>query len=404
MNDVSPPDIRILIVDNDENVRKIFVRFFSRYPGFEVYEASNGEEAALRSRNLEPDLILSDHQIPQVDGLELCRRVRSMPETRAAIFLFLTHQKDEQFKVEAFTCGADDCIEKTTPPIILTHKIQAFIRIKQLQNELLAEKRIIAETNRKLERNFKELTQILLKIIDVRVPGAADRARAARESARFVCGKMGIGEEETDRILFGAQLHEIGKIGLPDTIADKAKSNMVMNDRTIYNQHPVIGSLIVSTISGYKTASDAIYHQYENFDGSGTPDGLLGNEIPRGARIIRGIVLQSDLCRSGSGRDDILHEIRQSANRILDPLVASSLVEYIVENDREFARNKCKISLEDLKPGMVIAEDIYGSSGVKLLPKNVRIQDRMIEVLTERNEVDPIIGGVYVLIGQKANR
>lgn len=395
------PAIRILIVDNDANVRGVFVRFFSRYPGFEVFEASTGQEAALRSRDVEPDLILSDHQPPQVDGLELCRRIRSTPETNSSIFLFLTYQKDDQFKAEAFQRGADDCIEKTTPPIILTHKIQAFIRIKQLQNELLAEKKTIAETNKKLERNFKELTQILLKIIDVRVPGAADRARAAKGSARYVCKKMGIEEEETDKILFGAQLHEIGKIGLPDTIADKAKNNMVMSDRSIYNKHPVIGSLIISTISGYKISSDAIYYQYENFDGSGTPDGLIGNEIPRGARVIRGIVLQSDLCRAGSGRDDILHEIRQSANRILDPMVASSLVEYIVENDREFARNKCKISLEELKPGMVIAEDIYASSGVKLLPKNVRIQDRMIEVLTERNETDPIIGGVYVVIGAR---
>jgi response regulator RpfG family c-di-GMP phosphodiesterase len=397
--EASTPAIRILLVDNDENVRRVFARFFSRYPGFEVYEASNGEEATLRSRAVEPDLILSDHQVPAVDGLELCRRVRSMPETNSSIFLFLTNQKDEQFKVEAFQRGADDCIEKTTPPIILTHKIQAFIRIKLLQNELLAEKKIIAETNRTLERNFKELTQILLKIIDVRVPGAADRASAAKGSARFICKKMGVEEEETDKILFGAQLHEIGKIGLPDTIADKSKYNMVMNDRSIYNQHPVIGSLIISTISGYKIASDAIYHQYENFDGSGTPEGLMGNEIPKGARIIRGIVLQGDLCRSGSGRDDILREIRQSANRILDPLVASSLVEYILENDREFARNKCKISLEELKPGMVIAEDIYGSSGVKLLPRHVRIQDRMIEVLIERNEVDPILGGVYVVVG-----
>ncbi len=395
------PAIRILIVDNDANVRGVFVRFFSRYPGFEVFEASTGQEAALRSRDVEPDLILSDHQPPQVDGLELCRRIRSTPETHSSIFLFLTYQKDDQFKAEAFQRGADDCIEKTTPPIILTHKIQAFIRIKQLQNELLAEKQIIAETNKKLERNFKELTQILLKIIDVRVPGAADRARAAKGSARYICKKMGIEEEETDKILFGAQLHEIGKIGLPDAIADKAKNNMVMGDRSIYNKHPVIGSLIISTISGYKISSDAIYYQYENFDGSGTPDGLIGNEIPRGARVIRGIVLQSDLCRAGSGRDDILHEIRQSANRILDPMVASSLVEYIVENDREFARNKCKISLEELKPGMVIAEDIYASSGVKLLPKNVRIQDRMIEVLNERNETDPIIGGVYVVIGAK---
>ncbi|MEN6616397.1 MAG: HD domain-containing phosphohydrolase, partial [Syntrophorhabdus sp.] len=268
--------------------------------------------------------------------------------------------------------------------------------IKQLQNELFHQKEKLSEANQVLERNFRELTEILLKIIDVRVPGAADRARAAKETARFICKKAGTGEGETNKTLFAAQLYEIGKIGLPDTIADKSKNNMVMNDRSIYNQHPVIGSLIISAISGYKVSADAIYHQYENFDGSGTPAGLIGNEIPMGARVLRGIVMQSDLCRAGYHRDDILREIRQSAAKILDPAVASSLVEYILENDRDFARNKCKISLEELQPGMVIAEDIYAASGIKLLPRNVKLAEHMIELLRERNTTDPIIGGVYI--------
>jgi len=395
------PVVRILLVDDDANFRGVFAKFFARYPGFEIYEAGNGEEGFHRAKDIRPDLILSDYDMPVLDGMEFCRRVRNTSEIASAFFLFLTAEKDEKLKVQAFECGADDYIEKATPPVILTSKIRAFLRIKQLQNEVVDEKEKLAEANRTLERNFKELTQILLKIIDVRVPGAADRARAARDAARFICKKMEIDDEETSRITFGAQLHEIGKIGLPDTIADKSKNNMVMNDSSIYNHHPVIGSLIISTISGFKTSADAIYHQYENYDGSGTPEGLIGNEIPPGARILRGIVLQSDLCRSGHARDDILHEIRQSANRILDPMVASSLAEHIIENDREFAASKCKIALEELKPGMVIAEDIYAASGIKLIPRNVKIQERMIRVLMDRNDSDPIIGGVYVTIGAR---
>ncbi len=392
------PSVRILLVDDDAIFRGIFAKFFGRYPGFEIYEALNGDEGLRRAKDILPDLILSDYDMPLVDGLEFCRGIRNTPETASAIFLFLTVEKDNQLKAKAFECGADDYIEKSTPPVILTSKIRAFLRIKQLQNELVSEKEKLAEANQALERNFKELTQILLKIIDVRVPGAADRARSAKEAARFICGKMETDEDETNRITFGAQLHEIGKIGLPDSIADKSKAGMVMNDRSIYNQHPVIGSLIISTISGFKLAADAIYHQYENFDGSGTPEGLIGKEIPRGARILRGIVLQSDLCRSGYTREEILREIRQSANRILDPSVASSLAEYIIENNNNFAMDKCKIALEELEPGMIIAEDIYGASGVKLIPKNVKIQEHMISLLMDRNDSDPIIGGVYVMM------
>lgn len=393
--------VRVLLVDDDANFRGAFVKFFARYPNFEVKEAMNGHEGLELARHFIPDLILSCYQLPVLNGIEFCRGVRGIPEISSTIFLLLTAEKDEKLKVKAFEHGVDDYIEKSTSPVILTSKIRAFLRIKHLQNELVAEKEKLAATNQILERNFRELTEILLKIIDLKVPGAADRAKSAKEVARFICNKVDIDEEEKNKIMFGAQLHEIGKIGLPDSIADKNKSSMVMNDRSIYNQHPVIGSLIISTISGFKRSAEAIYHQYENFDGSGTPDGLIGVEIPIGARILRGIVLQADLCRSGHPREEIIHEIRQAANRVLDPIVSSSVAEFIIENDKDFARNKCKIALEELKGGMIIAEDIYAASGIKLIPQGTRIQEHMIKVLMDRNDSDPIIGGVYVMVGKR---
>jgi len=393
--------VRILLVDDDTNYRGAFAKFFARYPNFEVQEAPNGHEGLRLAKEFKPDLILSDYQMPALDGIEFCRSVRGTPEITSTIFLLLTIEKDEQLKAKAFEHGVDDYIEKSTSPVVLTGKIRAFLRIKQLQNELVAEKEKLASVNQTLEKNFKELTEILLKIIDLKVPGAADRARSAKEVARFICKKIGIDEEEKDKIVFSAQLHEIGKIGLPDTIADKDKGKMVMNDRSIYNQHPVIGSLVISTISGFKRSADTIYHQYENYDGSGIPDGLIGEEIPVGARILRGIVLQGDLCRSGHPREEIIREIRQAGNRILDPVVSASVAEFIIEKDKDFARNKCKIALEELKEGMTIAEDIYAASGIKLIPQGTRIQGHMIKVLMDRNDSDPIIGGVYVMVGTK---
>lgn len=401
MMEDQPAIVRILLVEDDANFRGAYAKYFAKYPNFEVREASNGHEGLDIARDFKPDLILSDYQMPVMDGIELCRNIRGVPETASAIFLLLTVEKDEQLKVKAFAHGVDDYLEKSTSPVILTSKIRAFLRIKQLQNELFDEKEKLASANLTLERNFKELTEILLKIIDLKVPGAADRAHSARGIARFICNKIEMDEEEKGKITFGAQLHEIGKIGLPDSIADKKKGNMVMGDRSIYNQHPVIGSLIISTISGFKRAADAIYHQYENYDGSGTPDGLIGEEIPLGARILRGIVLQNDLCRSGHPREEIIREIRQAANRTLDPVVSSSIADFIIENDKDFARNKCKISLEELKEGMTIAEDIYAASGIKLIPQGTKIQGHMIKVLMDRNDSDPILGGVYVMIGKR---
>ncbi len=179
------------------------------------------------------------------------------------------------------------------------------------------------------------------------------------------------------------------KIGLPEGFADKRIAAMSPDERTIFNQYTIIGSRIISTISGFDGSAEAIYHQLENYDGSGIPDGLMGPEIPMGARIIRSVVLQEELARDGHPSDEIIQEVRRAASNILDPVVATSLAEFIIESDSDFSQNKRKIHIEELQPGMVIAEDVYAISGVKLLPKGMTLQEHTLQVLMERNSRDP---------------
>ena len=391
------PSIKILLIDSDPAFRKALNTYFSKYPNFETIEAEDSLEGFRCASETKPDLIISDHRPPLLDGLGLCRKIKSTPELSLTIFLILTAEKDVTLKTKAFENGADDYIEKSTPPVILTSKINVFLRIKQLQKELKTEKDKFAETNIVLERNFKELTAILLKIIDLRVPGAADRAEIAKHIAQRICEKIDMSGDIKEKIVFGAQLHEIGRIGLPDTIADKSLGTISLSEKAMFKQYPIIGSRIVSAVSGFQNAVDTICHQFENYDGTGTPDRLMAEEIPLGARILRAIVLQEELSKAGQPKEEIIREIRQSANKILDPFIATSLAEFIIENDKDFSTNKYKIRIEELEAGMVIAEDVYAISGVKLLPKGTKLLEHMLQVLMERNNRDPIIGGVYIV-------
>jgi len=394
---IQTPPIRILLVDDEPLFRKMLSTFLSKYPGFEIFEAENGKDGLRLALETRPDLIISDYYMPFLDGVELCRKVKSIPQLASVIFLILTVEKAVDHQVKAFEYGADDYIEKTTSPVVLTGKIKAFLRIKQLQKELWIEKDKLVEANTVLERNFTELTAVLLKIIDLRLPGAADRAGMAKLIAEHICEKLDIPEDIKQKIVFGAQLHEIGKIALPDNTADKSFDTVSPGEKATFNQYPVIGSSIVSAISGFRYASDAIYRQLENYDGTGTPDGLIAEEIFIGARIIRSIVFQEELFKKGCPKEEIIQEIRQSANKIIAPSVATFLAEFIIESDKDFSVNKYKVRVGELEAGMVIAEDVYAASGVKLIPKGIKLQEHMLQVLMERNSRDPIIGGVYVL-------
>jgi HD-GYP domain-containing protein (c-di-GMP phosphodiesterase class II) len=293
--------------------------------------------------------------------------------------------------------GVDDYIEKRLCPHILLPRVRSLVGAKTLQEDLKAEEERLSETNTLLKRNFEELTTILLKILEVRVPGASDRAYDAKACVKFIAQRLELPREKRKQIVFAALLHEIGKVGLPDGVAGKLYHNLSTTLRSTYRQHPTIGSMIISTMTGYRESAEAIHHQLENYDGSGLPDELMADEIPAHARILRAVVFQEELRAQGCTVDVVIEQVRLAINSVLEQRIANLLIEFLRKHDVKPETNKLKLSVDELKPGMVVAEDIYAASGVKLLPKGVQLRDRTLALLMKRNETDPVLGGIYIL-------
>jgi putative two-component system response regulator len=394
MNISSKP--KILIVDDDPVSLKILDIVLSKEQIYDIQQAKDVDEGIKKAHDILPDIIISDYYMPGKDGFEFCRYIKNDRDLNNIIFILLTSETDIIKKVSGFEEGADDYIEKTISSSVLLGKVKAFLRIKSLQNELIKEEEKLKVANQLLSKNFDELIAILLKILEVQIPGAIDHAYVARDIAEYISANMNIEEEKIKIIIFGALLHEIGKTGLPDDIIKQKYIELSTHEQEIFHQHPLIASIIISTISGYKEAAYDVYHQYENYNGSGFPDGLMKNEITIGARILRCVNFQEELFAAGLSAENVIEQIRLSMNTVLDPVIATMLVDYLIKNDKILSHNKEKISIEDLKTGMIIAEDIYSSFGAKILSKNIRIEDWMLNIIIERDIVDPIVGGVYV--------
>jgi len=399
MNNTSNKPI-ILIVDDDPVSLKILHVMLSKGQLYEIYQAKDVEEGIKIAHDAFPDIIISDYYMPGKDGFEFCRYIKNDKDLNKTIFILLTSETDISKKVTGLEEGADDYIEKTVSANVLLGKVKAFLRIKGLQNELIEEKEKLKTANELLNKNFSELIAILLKILEVQIPGASDRAFAAKGIAEYIVANVFMDEEEANKIIFGAILHELGKTGLPDNVIRKKFQDLTVQEHEIFYQHPLIGSIIISNISGFKEAAHDIYHQYENYNGSGLPEGLMGEEITIGARILRCINYLEELYISGLSTEDAIEQIRLSMNKVLDSVVATHLVDYLIKNDANLSHNKEKIHIDDLKAGMVVAEDIYSSNGTKILTKDSCIKDWMLKIIVERDIVDPVIGGVYVYKNQ----
>jgi response regulator RpfG family c-di-GMP phosphodiesterase len=293
--------------------------------------------------------------------------------------------------------GADDYIDRDVCAEVLLPKIRSMLDTRRLRRDLWREERRLAETNSLLERNFKELTSILLKILEVRVPGASDRSVKAKAIADFVAQRLRVHEQRKRQIIFAALLHEIGKIGLPDDLVCKRHSALTASSKPIFQQYVTVGSMIISTVTGYREAAEAVHRQLEDFDGSGFPGGLIGDEISLGARILRTIVVYEELEAEGYSAEDAVGRVRSLMHTALDQDVANLVIEFILGQDNRKGPKEAKIPIDALSPGMTISEDVFAASGVKLLPKGVTLNEKTLALLLDRNATDPIIGGVYVL-------
>jgi diguanylate cyclase (GGDEF)-like protein/putative nucleotidyltransferase with HDIG domain len=157
-----------------------------------------------------------------------------------------------------------------------------------------------------------------------------EHSESVVDMAVSVAVGLGLSPAQIEDIRAGALLHDIGKVGIPDAILNKP-GPLTPEERTVMAEHPVIGERILRGIGGFAPVADIVRHEHESFDGSGYPDGLVGNEIPIGSRIILACdayhAMTSDRpYRARMSHADAFRELRRCAGQQFDPAVTAALV------------------------------------------------------------------------------
>jgi len=389
----------ILVVNDDLPAPGAIEDILKRDGAFDVCLAHSVSEGIRIAREIKPDLLICFWKAFG-NFIDICRQIQNDTDPFPPAFLILSDGADGTDIVRCLELGADDYIDSSLCYQVLIPKVRCLLSTRSLSEELRDQQIQLEEMNALYERNFKnfkQLTSILLGILEIRIPGAKDRAETAKTIAEYLSDRLGIESGKRQNIIFGAIIHELGKIGLPDEIVGKHSNTVSAEMLTVFQNYTTIGAVIISTMTGYRESAEAVHHQLENYDGSGFPDGLIANDINVGARILRAIVFQEDLQARGFSAEDIIVRIRLAMHTIIDTKIANLLIEFLQERNEKPDSKRLKISLDELKEGMMIAEDVYAASGIKLVPKGVRVREKMLAIIIERNKMDPIIGGVYII-------
>ena len=308
--------ITVLIVDDDTINRLVAATALKQCT---LLEAKSGKMALeVLAMHDEIDVILLDVMMPEVDGYEICRRIKANPRWRMIPVIMLTALHDVDSRVTALSAGADDFISKPFNIIELRVRVYTSARAKRYNEQLEDTRNILFTLANVVESKDAYTNGHLQRIADL--------------TGTF-CKALHLSPREEQTIHYGGLLHDIGKVAISDTILLKP-ARLTVAEFEIIKTHPVIGSNIVSTLRMGKLVGPIVRGHHEHWDGMGYPDQLKGEEIPLGARII-GICDVFDALtterpyRQSITRQEALIYIQEQAGLHFDPKLVGVFSEFM---------------------------------------------------------------------------
>jgi putative two-component system response regulator len=310
---------RVLVVDDDKRNVKLMETLLKQQD-FQVAKAYSGEDALSLVEKAEVDLILLDIMMPGIDGFEVCRKLKTANETRLIPIIMLTALDNHEAKVKAIKNGADDFITK--PPD---------------REELIARTRSLINM-RRLNRSLTSIENVLFSLataVEAKDSYTEGHTKRVSDLSMQLGKKLKLHNQDLEALLYGGVLHDVGKIGVPSSILNKA-GPLDQDEWEIMKNHTDIGYRICLPLKDLLgPALDIVRHHHEKLCGSGYPDGLKGEKITMPARIMAVVDIFDALTtdrpyRKAMSISDAIDVLRKEAGEgKLDEIVVEALVELV---------------------------------------------------------------------------
>ena len=261
---------RVLVADDEPVIGQILKAMLTPL-NCDPVVVGNGEEALEALSAGDIDLVLLDGMMPRMDGFEACRRLKSDPATRMVPVIMVTGLGDPDSRIRAIEAGADDFITKPPDRLELSARVRALIRTKRLNDSLVSIESVLFS---------------LASAVEAKDSYTEGHVRRVSSLAVNIGRAMNLPPHDIEALRLGGVLHDIGKIGVPDSVLNKTAPLSPEEMEAIRN-HPVIGYRMAEPLAPIlKGALEVIRHHHEKLDGSGYPDGLRGADISVVARIM----------------------------------------------------------------------------------------------------------------------
>lgn len=262
--------LHILAVDDDTTNLLVIEKMLAPHACV-VELATNGQEAVDKVFKKLPDVILLDVMMPGMDGFEVCKKLKGQEATRLVPIIIVTALHEKEDRIKGIQAGCDDFISKPIDRLELIARVHALGQVKRLNDDLDHAEAVVLSLARAVEAK------------DTTTGDHCDRLiRLSREFGEFL--EL---ENKAIRTLERASiLHDVGKIGIPDSILLKP-GKLTEDEWEVMRTHPIVGEEICHPLRSLSDVCPIIRYHHERWNGSGYPDGLMGDSIPYLARVFQ---------------------------------------------------------------------------------------------------------------------
>jgi putative two-component system response regulator len=310
----------ILVIDDEPVVRETLEALLGM--DYQLYFAENGLEGLALAMQTQPDVILLDVMMPLMDGFEVCRQIRAAPALEAVPVLMITALDDRASRLKGLQAGVDDFLVKPFDSFELLARVQTITRLNRYR--LLIEQRSeLEKAHRELLISYNKTIEGWSNALDLRDHETKGHTQRVTQRCLIFARSLGLPDEEMEHIRMGALLHDVGKLGVPDSVLFKT-TELTPEEWAIMRKHPSYAYEWLSPIDFLRKAVEIPYCHHEMWDGSGYPRGLRGEEIPLAARIFALVDVWDALVsnrpyRDGLTEKEALEYIRQRSGTHFDP-------------------------------------------------------------------------------------
>jgi putative two-component system response regulator len=282
MSQLLPKQSILVVDDTPENIDLLSELLKDDY---RVRVATSGEKALKIAYSDEPpDLILLDIMMPGLSGLEICRRLKANPDRRRIPVIFVTAMSTVEDEQRGLELGAVDYITKPISPPIVKARVRTHLALYDQSREL---ERMVRQRTHELLTTRQQIIRRLGRAAEFKDNETGNHVLRMSHYARLIATAHGLGEEAAETIFNTAPMHDIGKIGIPDSILLKP-GKLDAEEWQVMHQHPIMGAEIIGKHENelLETARIIALCHHEKWDGSGYPQGLKGEDIPLEGRIV----------------------------------------------------------------------------------------------------------------------